>query len=587
MRTICIAIVLLFFVFELKAQKKEIDVESKIKEVTVFLKGAQVTRKVFANLSVGNTLLKVSGLSPSLDAKSIRIEGSDKYKIISVNSRDNYIETLKSPERVQKLTNLIDDKTDFIAEIENEIKILEEEKDFLRANTKITGTNQPISPSDYKELTRFYNSEMRKLKDSIFSKSRLIKKQQTELIKLKNQKKEYSISEKTYTQEVFISVLALKAVKAELSLSYYVSEASWYPDYDIRVKEVNQPLQLTYNANIQQTTGVDWKDVTIYLSNTSHDNKDTFNGLETSFLKRGNGIEDMLQGRTPGISIVESNGSPGAGNEIIIRGGSSFNKTEPLYVVDGIVKRNIYSLKPEDIASIKVLKDAASTSIYGSRAANGVVLVTTKKAYLPDLTIDENIAIKYKVGESVTILSDEPEVRFAVNNADVDAQYIYKCAPLKSTNVYTTASVANWESLNLLDGKTNLFYQRTFVGQSVINSSNTKDTLEFDLGKEQRVVVKRKNLADFQKDKIIGNKRIVSKAFEIEIRNNKEESVLVKLFDKIPVSTNKQIQVDILEKTEANLNQKDGILTWNLNIKPGETKKLVVQYEVKYPKNGV
>jgi TonB-linked SusC/RagA family outer membrane protein len=91
-------------------------------------------------------------------------------------------------------------------------------------------------------------------------------------------------------------------------------------------------------------------------------------------------VEQALQGRTSGIRVSQSSGAPGAGSTVRIRGTSSINGSNPLYVVDGVViGGGIDYLNPNDIASIEVLKDAASAAIYGARGANGVIIITTKK----------------------------------------------------------------------------------------------------------------------------------------------------------------------------------------------------------------
>lgn len=90
-------------------------------------------------------------------------------------------------------------------------------------------------------------------------------------------------------------------------------------------------------------------------------------------------VETALQGRTSGVSVVQSSGQPGAGATIRIRGTSSINGSDPLYVVDGVViGGGIDFLNPNDIETIEVLKDAASAAIYGARGANGVIIITTK-----------------------------------------------------------------------------------------------------------------------------------------------------------------------------------------------------------------
>ena len=91
------------------------------------------------------------------------------------------------------------------------------------------------------------------------------------------------------------------------------------------------------------------------------------------------GSMDALKGLSPGVSIVQNNGVPGSGNKIYIRGIGTIGNYNPLYIVDGVAVGDIDNLSPSDIEDIDVLKDAASAAIYGSRGANGVVLVTTKK----------------------------------------------------------------------------------------------------------------------------------------------------------------------------------------------------------------
>lgn len=89
-------------------------------------------------------------------------------------------------------------------------------------------------------------------------------------------------------------------------------------------------------------------------------------------------VSNSLQGRTAGLTVVGS-GEPGETSKVRIRGFASFENNDPLYVVDGVPTQDISSLNPNDIASISVLKDAGAASIYGSRASNGVIIVSTKK----------------------------------------------------------------------------------------------------------------------------------------------------------------------------------------------------------------
>lgn len=103
-----------------------------------------------------------------------------------------------------------------------------------------------------------------------------------------------------------------------------------------------------------------------------------------------------MQGRIAGVNIT-TDGSPSGGNtKILIRGVGTLNNTDPLYVIDGVpTKAGMHELNSNDIESIQVLKDAASASIYGSRAANGVIIITTKKGKKGKMRIDLNYYTAY------------------------------------------------------------------------------------------------------------------------------------------------------------------------------------------------
>lgn len=91
------------------------------------------------------------------------------------------------------------------------------------------------------------------------------------------------------------------------------------------------------------------------------------------------GLDQALQGRAAGVTVNANSGQPGASASIRIRGIGTVNNSSPIYVVDGAIVSDISFLSPNDIESTEILKDASATAIYGSRGANGVILVTTKK----------------------------------------------------------------------------------------------------------------------------------------------------------------------------------------------------------------
>ncbi len=98
-------------------------------------------------------------------------------------------------------------------------------------------------------------------------------------------------------------------------------------------------------------------------------------------------IEQALQGKVSGVYVAPASGTPGAGAVIRIRGTGTLNNANPLYVIDGMITYDASMVNPEDVESVEVLKDASAAAIYGSRGANGVILITTKKGTTRDRAV--------------------------------------------------------------------------------------------------------------------------------------------------------------------------------------------------------
>ena len=103
-------------------------------------------------------------------------------------------------------------------------------------------------------------------------------------------------------------------------------------------------------------------------------------------------VGSAIQGKIAGVTVESAGGAPGSGTKIQIRGAGSLNNNNPLILVDDIAVTSMNNLNPSDIESIQVLKDASAAAIYGSRAANGVILVTTKSGKRGDLKVSFNSA---------------------------------------------------------------------------------------------------------------------------------------------------------------------------------------------------
>jgi TonB-linked SusC/RagA family outer membrane protein len=162
--------------------------------------------------------------------------------------------------------------------------------------------------------------------------------------------------------------------KAVLTFSYM-----GYLSRDITVgskREINVALQ-------ENVTELDELIVTGYMTQKKRDVSGAITSVSANVIaeKQAVNVFDALQGVAPGVQILSTSGAPGGDMTIRIRGASTLSDAgvDPLYIVDGLQMSDISSINPDDIKSMEILKDAASASIYGSRSANGVIIITTKQ----------------------------------------------------------------------------------------------------------------------------------------------------------------------------------------------------------------
>ncbi|MCB0398071.1 MAG: mucoidy inhibitor MuiA family protein [Winogradskyella sp.] len=305
------------------------------------------------------------------------------------------------------------------------------------------------------------------------------------------------------------------------------------------------------------------------------------------------GFVQTLSGQFTGLNINNTSGQPGANSLVQLRGVSSIRgNTEPLFIINGspVDEGTFKSINENDIASINVLKDTQATSIYGNRGANGVVVITlkpnaSKRVNELGITIDTGITnTRFEIDRNYTIPSNEDVTVIEIDKFSVPAKYDYFAAPILNENVFLTAKIGNWEQYSLLPAEANVYFEGSYSGKTNINPGATTDSLTISLGVDPNIVVKRTQRNDFKKTTFIGNNKIVFKAFDIEVRNNKKSDIVLTLIDRIPITQNRDIKLDDIEIGTSVYDKDKGILKWNLSLKSGETDKVEHSYSVKFPK---
>lgn len=297
-------------------------------------------------------------------------------------------------------------------------------------------------------------------------------------------------------------------------------------------------------------------------------------------------IDDALAGRVSGVQT--------GNNPTRIRGVSSLSvPNEPLYIVDGVPvgggsssSNPLASIDPSDIVSMEVLKDASATAIYGSRASNGVILITTRKGANvgSGLYLSTFSKLQDYTAESATlnsVPSDGSEHEATLGTQSIKAKYSYYAAPKITPNAYMLAEVPNWRDYELLKGKLRVFLNNTYVGDSYWEPFEIQDTLRFSLGVEKNIGVERALKATKEKSNLLRTAKKVTRNWQITVKNNKETAVDIVVEDQIPVAANDEAKVTLLESSNAKVDEKEGRLKWNLHLAPGEKRELNISYEVK------
>lgn len=136
-----------------------------------------------------------------------------------------------------------------------------------------------------------------------------------------------------------------------------------------------------------------------------------------------------------------------------------------------------------------------------------------------------------------------------------------------------------------MSGSVNLYMENSFIGKSELNTMEFSDTLSLSFGIDNNISIKRDKLTDFTSTQFVGGNKKEQRAFKIVVRNNKNYNVKTNVYDQIPLSTLDDIDVDVIEISDAEYNKDTGKLQWRLNLKPKETKEIIIKYSVKYPKS--
>ena len=571
-------------------------VTSNVKSVTVYRSGAEMIHTANANLPKGSSELLIEGISNSIDINSLQISCPSTVTILGVEFSNQYLVNEMATPSMKRIQDSIETVKERIQSIDISIATTEDLLSVLKSNKEIKGSQTGLSVAELMKLMDYYKVKSAELQNDLSSLKIKRQKQQELLSKLNLQLNEEQKKNTRSAGRVILQVSAALNVNSEFTISYLTANAYWTPYYDLKVDNIKSPINLIYKAKISQSTGIDWKKVKLSLSTSLPSQYGAAPLLRSWFLSYINPVARMNKQLSASNTIQSYNEDSKAElsevvvsgyNSVKIRGAATASGTEPIYIVNGAEMSSYdYSrLDPSSIKKIDILKDANATSLYGARAANGAVIIDLKDGLDDYVTVAENeMDVTYDIDLPYDVPTNGKQQIATLREASMPSVYKYYSVPKLDKESYLLAEVSDWEKLNLLPGEANIIFEGTYVGKSFIDPASTNDTLNLTLGKDKRVIVKREKLVDFSSVKFLGSNKLQTFTYELTVKNNKKDAVNFILKDQYPISTNKDIEVELLSDGGAMINKEIGVLTWKLPLAPNESKTVRFSYSVKYPK---
>ena len=272
--------------------------DSKITDVTVFFNGAQISRTAEAVLTKGKQIVVFENLPVDIDAESIRMSGCDDCLIQSINHKFDYvIDDLPEEEKLREEIKAFRYK---ITHVNNEMNTLVHQENLLHKNNNFVNSKTGADINQLKQAADFYGKKIVELRAEKLDLSRKVDQLTKERIELFKKLNKERAKTNRITSKIEMMVTAPAAGKRTITAQYYTTTAGWYPTYDFRVKDVNEPLNITYNANVYQSSGEDWKNIKIKLSTSDPQLSSTKPQLEPWIIENSKNIYLFEESNKPG-----------------------------------------------------------------------------------------------------------------------------------------------------------------------------------------------------------------------------------------------------------------------------------------------
>ncbi len=540
--------VLALFLVRLCAQTLSTDT-AKISEVTVYSDRAEVVKHLEGKLEAGEHVLNFDNLPGSADLSSVRVQGKGDFALIDIKA-----ETIQTTDTADTRLKELEDKKEELSKQLKELNMSDArinnrkaalEKILTRLTTTAATATAPaeMDTAKWSSYLQFHNESLEKCDKEIFANAQTTLGVQKEINRIVREIQNMNVQRVKYRNTAKIKIDVKKSGVIQLDVSYIVHGPSWRPSYDVRANTIQGNLELTYNAEVRQSTGEDWKGVALKLSTAQ-----------------------------PGIGGREPHLTPWF-----------INKQQPIValgasapIAKGLARRQDQMMNAY-VAAFESGKDVASEmSVAGATVVTGA----TAETFIIDRTAD--------------VLSDNKVAKVNITKQNFPTVYRYSSVPKLSPHVYLKAKAKNKSDFTLLAGQTSIFLDGAFVANASLDLVPAGQEFWTYLGVDASVKVERREFGRREETSGIFGKKTVRTVYDyvFKIKNSKPTAIELVVWDQIPFSDHEDIKVVLeepkYEKDSENLKMSDGkSLEWRFNLKANEKKDVPFRFAIERPEGTI
>lgn len=522
-----------------------VDATSTIDTVTVYPDGATVTRVMSLDLASGDSTLVARDFPLSLDPSSLRVEGEAgaKLTIGTIDARPpKAAPPVNLPELDKRIEALKDQRADLQGAIDSAAARRKFAQHFAETSPAGLGDKGEARPiTEWRAAFAAVGEEIATADTAIRDATRKQRELDRQIAQLEAERSAKPPSK----LEVRIDVASAAATKATLRVTYAVRNARWVPLYHARLdtgaKDRKPQLELVRRAEVTQSTGEDWSNVTL------------------------------------GVSTVR-----------ISRGGSA-PELNPLVAQ--------YPQVPKPLA-LGTASDLARPAPM-TRQAQSPAMAKIAEAAEPRQSADEQQAVAeigdfqatFKIPGRVSLGAAEGAKSLRIASVNVPADLSVRAAPVLDPTAFLEASFKQADDTTLLPGKVAIYRDGVFVGRGKITASAKDDIVRLGFGADDKVRIERAVLKrnEGSAGLLVTTSKTDERAFKTTIRNGHDFPIKVAIEDQLPVSENEEIVVEMLpsstQPTATNIRDKRGVLQWSFDAKPGEVRDINFAWRIRWPKD--